>query len=390
MPPNMLEIRVLRRLSEVSSADWNALSDGTDPFLRHEFLSGLEQHGCLDGHGWDPVHLAAFVEGDLVAALPLYARDNSYGEFVFDWNWADAYTRAGGRYYPKLVTAVPFTPVAGARLLLRADHAGNDAVGSQLLEAAISLTTQLDASSWHCLFPRDEDLPLLEHPEILVREGCQYHWYNQDYADFESFLDSLTSKRRKEIRRERRDCAALGLEIELLEGAAITPDHWAVFYEFYCSTFERKFGEPRLTLPFLRHLSETMPEVPVLLLAKDQGRYVAGAFALRGAHTLYGRHWGCSGYYRNLHFELCYYQFIDYAIRHGLRHFDAGAQGEHKVPRGFIPIKTWSVHWLQDVGFRKAVADFLRRETKAIDRYVDEVAEHSAYRVNSEQDPEPR
>ena len=378
------DIRVIRRLSDLPAAQWNALALGGDPFLRHEFLVGLEVHGCLEGHGWDPVHLLAFVDGELVGALPLYARDNSYGEFVFDWNWAEAYQRAGGRYYPKLVTAVPFTPVAGARLLLRDGHPARAAVAAQLVTAVMEMTRELDASSWHCLFPQDSDLPLLERPELLVREGCQYHWYNPGYADFEDFLAGLTSKRRKEIRRERRDCAALGLEIELLEGAAISDEHWAVFHAFYCSTFERKFGEPRLTLPFLRHLSAALPAAPVLLLAKDQGRYVAGAFALRGATTLYGRHWGCSGYYRNLHFELCYYRFIDYAIAAGLQHFDAGAQGEHKVPRGFIPIKTWSVHWLRDSGFRQAVADFLRRETRAMDRYVEEVSEHTAYRENQD------
>lgn len=381
MPASSPELRVVRRLHELPAAEWNALDDSGDPFLRHEFLAGLEDHGCLKGHGWDPLHLAAFVDGTLVAALPLYARDNSYGEFVFDWNWADAYTRSGGRYYPKLVTAVPFTPVAGRRLLRLAGHPAAAEAAQMLIEAVLGLTEQVNASSWHCLFPQDEDLPCFEHPDLLLREGCQYHWYNGGYADFEAFLAGLTAKRRKEIRRERRDCAALGLEIELLEGRAITPAHWAVFHDFYCATFERKFGEPRLTLSFMRYLSTAMPDAPVLLLAKDQGRYVAGAFALRGGDTLYGRHWGCSGFYRNLHFELCYYRYIDYAIRHGLRHFDAGAQGEHKVARGFVPVKTWSVHWLRDPGFRKAVAEFLRRETRAIDLYVDDVAAHTAYRA---------
>jgi predicted N-acyltransferase len=298
---------------------------------------------------------------------------------VFDHAWADAYERAGGRYYPKLVTAVPFTPVAGRRLLL--DETAPDAANTaaHLIEGARALAQQLGASSWHCLFPTDAQLPLLEADELLLREGCQYHWYNPGYASFEDFLATLTSKRRKEIRRERREIADSGLSIELLEGREITPAHWAVFHRFYCDTFARKWGEPRLTLPFMRALSTDMPDAPLLLLARDGDDYVAGAFALRGGDTVYGRHWGCSRFVRHLHFELCYYRFIDYCIERGLRHFDAGAQGEHKVPRGFVPIRTWSVHWLRDPGFRRAVADFLRRETIAVDRYVESVAAHTAY-----------
>ncbi len=384
MSAESLEIKMIRQLNELEAAAWDALTDGTDPFLQHAFLAGLEDHGCLVGHGWDPVHLVAFDQGTLVGALPLYLRDNSYGEFVFDWNWADAYTRAGGRYYPKLVTAVPFTPVTGPRLLIRPDHPAAATIGAALIAGALALAERTGASSWHCLFPADAQLPAFEHPDLLLREGCQYHWYNQNYASFEEFLTGLTSKRRKEIRRERRGVEELGLHIELLEGRAITPAHWAVFHRFYCDTFERKFGEPRLTLSFMQYLSEQMPEAPVLLLARSGEDYVAGAFALRGTHTLYGRHWGCSGYFRNLHFEMCYYRFIEYSIAHGLQHFDAGAQGEHKVPRGFVPIKTWSVHWLREPSFRRAVAEFLRQETLAIDRYVDTVAEHTAYRAETE------
>lgn len=298
---------------------------------------------------------------------------------MFDWNWAEAYQRAGGRYYPKLVSAVPFTPVAGRRLLLDAGAAEAQAIAQVLIDGARALAAQSGASSWHCLFPDDHQLPLLEADDLLLREGCQYHWYNADYASFDDFLASLTSKRRKEIRRERREIEESGLQIELLEGRAITPEHWRVFHRFYCDTFARKWGEPRLTLPFMRSLSETMPDAPLLLLARDGEDYVAGAFALRGSDTVYGRHWGCSRFVRHLHFELCYYRFIDYCIAQGLRHFDAGAQGEHKVPRGFVPIKTWSVHWLRDTAFRRAVADFLRRETVAVDRYVEDVAAHTAY-----------
>ena len=382
MDGQALEIRTTSGLAAVDAAAWNQLGRGGDPFLRHEFLAGLENHGCLDGHGWDPIHLLASRSGQLVGALPLYLRDNSYGEFVFDWSWADAYERAGGRYYPKLVTAVPFTPCAGERLLLAQGDPGAAETAAALVEAALALARRERLSSWHCLFPEEAQLSCLQHQDLLVREGCQYHWYNPGYATFEDFLASLNSRRRKEIRRERREVESQGLDIELLEGAAITPEHWAVFHRFYCATFARKFGEPRLTRAFMEHLSSAMPEAPVLLLAKSGGEYVAGAFALRGGDTLYGRHWGCSGFHRNLHFELCYYRFIEYCIERGLRHFDAGAQGEHKVPRGFVPIKTWSVHWIADSGFRRAVNEFLARETRAVDRYVDDVAEHTAYRRN--------
>ncbi len=274
---------------------------------------------------------------------------------------------------------MPFTPVSGRRLLLDDGAADAARIARTLVEGARALAERIGASSWHCLFPTDAQLPLLEGDELLLREGCQYHWYNPGYASFDEFLAGLSSKRRKEIRRERRDIGDSGLVIELLEGPAITPAHWRVFHRFYCDTFARKWGEPRLTLAFMRSLSETMPDAPLLLLARDGEEYVAGAFALRGGDTVYGRHWGCSRYVRHLHFELCYYRFIDYAIERGLRHFDAGAQGEHKVPRGFVPVRTWSVHWLRDPGFRRAVADFLRRETVAVERYVDDVAEHTAY-----------
>ncbi len=275
---------------------------------------------------------------------------------------------------------MPFTPVVGRRLLLDESSPAAAAIARTLIGEARALAADIGASSWHCLFPADAQLPLLEGDDLLLREGCQYHWYNRGYADFEDFLASLSSKRRKEIRRERRAIADSGLVIELVAGAAITPAHWRVFHRFYCDTFTRKWGAPRLTLAFLQSLSSTMPEAPLLIFARDGDDHVAGAFALRGRDTLYGRHWGCTRHVRHLHFELCYYRFIEYAIASGLRHFDAGAQGEHKIPRGFEPLRTWSVHWLRDPAFRRAVAGFLQRESVAIDRHVDEVGAHTAYR----------
>ena len=373
-----MKISAIKSLDEVDAAAWDALVDPKDPFLSYAILQGMEATDCLSEQGWQPTHLLAHAEGTLVGALPLYIRDNSYGEFVFDLAWADAYARAGGRYYPKLVSAVPFTPVTGPRILLA--PAAPPETAAMLISGAIQLAEDNRLSSWHCLFPADAQLEQLTHPELIVREGCQYHWFNQNYPDFDAFLTTLTSKRRKEIRRERREIDAAGVTIEIVEGVAITPALWDVFYQFYCDTFDRKWGTPRFTSTFFKQLSETTDTWPVLFMARIGAEYVAGAFALRGADTLFGRHWGCNRYVRNLHFELCYYQTIDYCIRHGLARVDAGAQGEHKIARGFNPIKTWSVHWIRDPGFRRAVADFCRRETAAIDDYVTSIEAQTAYR----------
>lgn len=378
----MIHLKVVNALAEIPAADWNALSTPEAPFLRHGVLGGMETHDCLEPQGWVPQHLLAFEGTRLVGALPLYVRDNSYGEFVFDWSWAEAYARAGGRYYPKLVSAVPFTPVSGPRLLLAPDAPAETA--RELVEAVLRLGEDNDLSSWHCLFPDDTQLPLFDHPELVRREGCQYHWFNQGYADFEEFLGTLTSKRRKEIRRERRDVMAAGVSVEIHEAAAITPALWDLFHAFYCDTFDRKWGVPRFTRGFFQSLSHAPDAHPVLFLAKQDGEYVAGAFALRGSNALFGRHWGCSRPVRHLHFELCYYQTIDYAIRHGLARVDAGAQGEHKIQRGFNPVKTWSVHWIREPGFRRAVADFCRREQLHIDDYVNQVAGQTAYRESDQ------
>jgi uncharacterized protein len=378
-----MRIVTINKLDDVDATAWDQLAGPHNPFLKHAVLAGMERHHCLDGHGWYPSHLLAYADDRLVGALPLYIRDNSYGEFVFDWSWAEAYTRAGGEYYPKLVTAIPFTPVAGPRLLLHS-NAEDQVVASSLIAAAINLANQHSLSSWHCLFPDAEQLALFEHPDLVVREGCQYHWFNHGYASFEDFLTSLNSKRRKEIRRERRELAAANLQFEVLEGPAISPDHWAIFYGFYCDTFDRKWGTPRLTESFFNHLSTNPNSTPVLFLAKDTEGYVAGAFALRGLETLFGRHWGCRAYVKHLHFELCYYQTIQYCITHGLKSLDAGAQGEHKIPRGFTAQKTWSIHWIRDLGFRRAVADFCRRERGHIAHHIEAVDEHSAYRIAQE------
>ncbi len=373
-------IRSINTLLEIPAAAWNRLNPAGHPFLRHEFLAGLEKFRCLDDHGWHPAHLIVTAENEIAGALPLYFKSNSTGEFVFDWSWAEAYERAGGQYYPKLVSAIPFSPVTGPRCLVRDDQNRNE-ITLLLISTALQLVEETQVSGLHFLFPDESEAFVLQQHGLLLRKGCQYHWHNHGYRDFDDFLDQLNSKRRKEIKRERRAVHEAGIEIEILHGREITSRHWEAFYPFYTSTFERKWGEPRLTLPFFESLSDSLPEATLLFLAKKGNTYVAGALALQGPEILYGRHWGCRQQFPFLHFELCYYQTIEYCIRQRLEKLDAGAQGEHKISRGFVPVSTWSAHWLAHDQFRAAIADFLERERKHIDRYMNNISTHTAYRT---------
>lgn len=375
------QIRIERTdsLIGIQPTAWDALNHTGNPFLRHAFLAGLEQQHCLDAHGWLPSHLLAWRGSQLAGALPLYYKHDSYGEFVFDWSWAEAHERSIGPYYPKLVSAIPFTPVTGPRLLAKPGLC-RERIVEQLVDTAITIAIGERLSSIHVLYPdRDSSAALARHG-LAQRSGFQFHWFNRNYPDFDAFLGELTSKRRKEIRRERRSVADSGLTIELLQGPDIREHHWSAFHAFYCDTFHRKWGEPRLTQEFLLHLSATAPELPLLVLARDGRRPVAGAFALIGADTLYGRHWGCSKGYRNLHFELCYYRTIEYCIDTGLTRLDAGAQGIHKLGRGFEPVRTDSYHWLGDMRFRSAVTDYLDREQALVDEYMARLNGQLAYR----------
>lgn len=360
------------------------LAGTVNPFVSHEFLSGLERCRCLEGHGWQPQHLVVHEGPRLVGALPLYLKDNSYGEFVFDWSWADAYERAGGNYYPKFVSAIPFAPVRGPRYLI--DNCCRDAgaVRKLLLDNVIETVHRMGISSFHCLFPEQLDADFMQEHQLLRRTGIQYHWHNRDYRDFDDFLDTLTSKKRKQIRRERRQVRDNNIEIEVLQGQDISADQWSAFYEFYCSTFYRRWGAPRMTYDFFVSLSKVLPKQTLLILARRDNLYVAGAFAMLGRDTLYGRHWGCSADYPFLHFELCYYQTIEYCIRHGMRTVDAGVQGEHKLSRGFEPQATWSCHWIRHQGFRHAVRDFIDRELPAVDAYIRELNNHLPYKETTD------
>jgi len=376
-----MQVKLLTTLDALDAEAWNALEGGIDnPFLRHEFLAGLERYDCVGEHwGWLPHHLALFEKGRLVGAVPMYLKYNSYGELVFDWSWAEAHQRAGLNYYPKLVVGVPYSPVSGARLLI-SEEADRERIADILIEQTLALARQMEVSSLHWLFPHSADTRRLERHGLMRRTGTQFHWHNRDYRDFDDFLAGLTSQKRKKLRRERRRVKEQGVEIEVLDGHRATTEHWQIFHQFYRSTFAKRGGYPTLSEAFFRHLGATMPESIVLVLARFEGRYVAGALSLRSTDTLYGRHWGCEEEFHSLHFELCYYQGLDYCIEHGLRQFEPGAQGEHKVGRGFAPVPTWSAHWLASPTFAHAVGDYLAHEQQAMEDYMQELNDHLPFR----------
>lgn len=368
-------------LAEVPPAAWNALVDGDQPFLRHEVLAAMERHGCVGvATGWQPRHQLVYRSGVLVGACPSYVKTNSYGELVFDWAWADAYRRAGLPYYPKLVAAVPYTPITGPRLL-----AGNVAdastVKDRLIDGVVAAAQGMSTAHW--LFPDSPDRDRLEDKGMLTRLGCQFHWHNPGYRDFQDFLDQLVAKKRKNILRERRRVQEAGIELEVLDGHAATEAHWEVFHDFYRDTFLRLGGYPTLSEAFFKELGASLPNTVVLVLARQARRYVAGALSLRGKRSLYGRHWGCRQSFDGLHFEACYYQGIEYCIRHGLGRFEPGAQGEHKVSRGFLPTATYSSHWVAHPAFRQAIRRHLAVERQAMVEYIEEMRSHSPYRAGT-------
>ncbi len=379
-----MHVSVVDRLEKIPAADWNALAGGNNPFLRHEFLAALEASGCVSAKtGWLPRHLVAHsdgpLQGRLVGAVPMYLKNHSYGEYVFDWAWANAYERAGHRYYPKLVVSVPFTPVTGARLLTAADT-DSVTIKARLIETARLCMQEYGASSLHWLFLTEEDAPLLETDGHMLRTGFQFHWGNPGYRDFDDFLSTFTAQKRKKIKRERRYVQEAGITMELLSGDSVGPGHWDSFYEFYHSTIRAHGAIPYLSREFFQRLGETMRDHVVLVFARRGAEHVAGALNLRGADALYGRYWGSHGQFHGLHFETCYYTAIEYCIAQGLRRFEAGAQGEHKLARGFTPVVTRSAHRLAHPQFSRAVADYLARERLDVASYVDELNEHIPFK----------
>ncbi|MEM7018471.1 MAG: GNAT family N-acetyltransferase [Pseudomonadota bacterium] len=367
----------------VSAEDWNALAGDESPFIRYEFLNALEQHNCLEPFGWQPSHL--LIQDDdkkLIGAMPLYIKGNSYGEFVFDWSWASAYERNGLDYYPKMVCSIPYTPAAGPRLLA-AEDAEPDKIRELLCQGAQTLAQQHKLSSVHFLFTNEQDRKALEGQGLMLRQGYQFHWENDGYETFDDYLGAMTSKRRKQIKRERRDAHNSGVIIEVLDGHNAESKHWKRFHDFYVNTYNRKWGHPALNQRFFEAIGETMPDNVVLIMAREGDEYVAGAFSLRGRDQLFGRHYGCTEYHRHLHFEMCYYQEIEYCINNGLQRFEAGAQGEHKLSRGLLPNSTWSAHWIADPRFAEAIQHFLTQERREIEMYIEELDEHSPFKAKS-------
>lgn len=377
---------IIGSLPEVPAYAWNALQGTHVPFLRHEFLSALETHHCVgEASGWIPQHVLIH-EGDaLLGAMPQYLKTNSYGELVFDWAWADAYQRSGLDYYPKLVAAIPYTPATGPRLLIAPD-ADRDVIAAQLIQAALKHAKHHNISSVHCLFPHAEDLTQFKQQGLLIRLGCQFHWSNlpgdQHYKDFDDYLDRFTSSKRKKIRRERRRVTEAGVTLQRLYGHELNDAQWQSVYRHYCSTFDRLSGYATLSLDFFQEISRSLPQQLIVILAEHQGNTVASAICFRDETTLYGRHWGCDTHFQNLHFEACYYQGLEYCIEHKLQRFDPGAQGEHKISRGFLPTPTWSAHWIADPSFRRAIDDFLQHETPGMQHYIESLSEHSPFKQN--------
>ncbi|KIN65475.1 DUF482 multi-domain protein [Sulfitobacter noctilucae] len=387
MSTQSIEIRLMGDIAEIGQPAWDSCAcpeaaDGgrpNDPFTTYRFLSALEDSGSVGpGTGWQQQHLAAFVEDELIAVSPLYAKVHSQGEYIFDHNWAHAYERAGGQYYPKLQIAVPHTPVTGRRFLTKP---GFEDIGRQaLIQGAMQVTDNNDLSSVHITFCTQAEAEYAETLGMMIRKNQQFHWRNHDYADFDGFLASLNSRKRKNIRKERAQAQSFGGTIQTFTGDQLQPEHWDAFWQFYQDTGARKWGTPYLTRAFFDCAQETLRDDMALVLAERAGRWVAGALNFIGADALFGRYWGCTEHHPCLHFELCYYQAIDIAIANGLSTVEAGAQGEHKLARGYLPTATWSLHWMRDAGFGRAVGEYLEAERDAVDHEIEVLTEYGPFK----------
>ena len=371
-------------MSEVSASRWDACLKrfAYNPFLTHKFLNALETSGSVTPQtGWQPFHLLVEDDQTLIGAIPAYLKNHSQGEYVFDYAWADALQRAGGSYYPKMQISVPFTPATGPRLLTVEDNPKHEAM---LLSAATQIAEQIDVSSVHITFMQEPQWQQAADVGFLQRIDQQFHWQNGNYTNFDQFLADLASKKRKNIKRERRDALTSEISIEWITGADLTEDHWDAFYHFYMDTGSRKWGSPYLTRKFFSEISDVMAEDILLIMAKRDNRYIAGAINFIGGDTLFGRNWGCIEDHRFLHFEVCYYQAIEFAISRGLKRVEAGAQGAHKVARGYLPQATHSAHWIAQPQFRDAVARFLEDERDYVQQDIDYVEKHSPFNANTD------
>ena len=369
-----MKLATANSLAEIPAGAWDALAGSSNPFVEHDFLLALETGHCLQPYGWQPHYLLVYSDDDeLIGAAPAYSKTNSYGEFVFDWAWADAYKRAQLSYYPKLVIAVPYSPITGPRLLAKND---DPQIKKVLVEFAIAVAEKNNLSSVHWLFNRKSDHDVELDCGLLQRFDYQFHWHNQNYQHFDDFLAALSSKKRKNIKRERRKVQEAGIRIETCIGSDLDEQQWRDVYNFYNITFMKKYGTATLSVEFFKAIAHKL----LAILAYDGDRAVAGAICILGENALYGRHWGCYEDYDSLHFEVCYYTGIEYCIDKGLQLFEPGAQGEHKIARGFLPTQTWSAHWIAHPEFRRAIGDYLQREAEAMADYGTELNAASPYR----------
>lgn len=380
------EIRILPTLLDIPPTAWNTLVQthgDNQPFLRHEFLSALEQSGCVgnadnaqDPHtGWQPAHITLWENDILTGAIPTYLKYHSYGEYVFDWAWADAYQRHGLDYYPKLLSAIPFSPITGTRLLT--DSATRKTL---LAQGAIAAAKELGASSFHCLFPHAEDIAPLQQVGMLTRHGTQFHWNNQGYRSFDDYLVALTQEKRKKIRQERRKVRDAGITFEWFTGENLRDAHWQFLNQCYRHTYALHRSTPYLNLEFFRLLGQRMADNCLIIIGSRNRTPLCAAFNIYDQHTLWGRYWGALDYVPNLHFEACYYQALEFCIAHNIQNFEGGAQGEHKLARGLLPVPTHSLHWLAHPEFSEAVERFLEREQQGVAGYIDELKEHAPFR----------
>lgn len=400
MPSPEITLEAVPGASEIPAAAWDACAnpDGRvapgsppacgrayNPFVSHAFFSALEASGSAALRtGWAPRHLVAKIGDEVLGVVPCYLKSHSQGEYVFDRGWADAYERAGGRYYPKLQASVPFTPATGPRLLVRADQ-NHQVIGNALAQGLKALCGISQASSVHVTFAREAEWELLAAQGFLQRTDQQFHWHNQGFSTFDDFLATLNSRHRKAMKRERRDALSAGISIHWLTGKDITEDAWDAFFDFYMETGSRKWGRPYLTRKFFALIGESMAQDVLLIMAKRDGRWIAGAINFIGSDTLFGRNWGAIEHHPFLHFEVCYYQAIDFAIQHKLQVVEAGAQGEHKIARGYLPQTTFSAHYIADRGLRRAIDDYLKRERAYVEEAGRELAESGPFRKGADE-----
>lgn len=376
-----ISAELITSINEIPAADWDALTDGT-PLLSHAFLSALENTQCVGrGTGWSPHHLLVQQGGQLIGAMPLYLKRHSYGEYVFDWAWAEAYERSGLNYYPKLVSAVPFTPITSARLLSRADKIQDNEVQGMMIEALESVMHQHQLSSAHVLFPDEACARQFEAAGWLKRAGVQFRWRNRNYVDFEGFLATLSHDKRKKIHQERNKIQHAGVVCRFIKGKEITESDWDFFYNCYCNTYHEHHSTPYLTRAFFSEIGTTMPQHILLIVAEINGQPIASTLNIYNQTTLYGRYWGATQFISGLHFELCYYQAQQFCIAEKIEYFEGGAQGEHKLARGFEPRPTCSFHKLAHLDFEAAIKQFLAREAKGIAAYTNELEERAPFKA---------